>query len=199
MNVAHFPHHVTLLQKILVTRESSWGWKARKSIRSWQNPKKYRSCFLEMITVFILVLLSSLSFSEVHAGSTVYKSFLGTIPCPPCVHDYKITIIFPVEIPWHVFFTACQSYSLITVGMSWLNLQLTPPSLSGYEGFNAASSNQHLVHYDLNHRIQKDRLLFSAMKQVRHLAASKSWTIALRILFSVDSLISFLTHMQKCL
>lgn len=113
MNVAHHSHHVTLLQKILVTRESSWGWKARKSIRSWQNPKRYRSCFLGVTTVFILVLFSSLPFSAGHAGSIVYTSFLGTIPCPPCVHDYKITIIFPVEIPWHIFFIACQSYSLL--------------------------------------------------------------------------------------
>lgn len=56
---------------------------------------------------------------------------------------------------------------------------------------------------DLDHRIAKDRLFLSAVYQVRparhYLAACKSWTRTSMILFSVDSLISLLTHMQKCL
>ena len=159
MNVARNSHHVTLLQKILVTRKSSWGWKARESSRSWQDAKRYGPCLLGMTTVFILVLPSSLSwFPAVCAGSIVYKSPLRTIPCPPRAHDYKIIVVFPVEIPWPIFFSACQSYSLLllfnSVGTSWLILQPTPLSLSGYEGFNPASSNQHLVQCDRNHRIQ---------------------------------------------
>lgn len=39
-NVGHDSYHVYLLQKILATGESSWGWKARKSTRSWQDPKR---------------------------------------------------------------------------------------------------------------------------------------------------------------
>lgn len=54
--------------------------------------------FWEVTTVFILVLLSSSTFP---AGSIVYKSSLGTIPCPLYVHDYKINVLFPVETPWH--------------------------------------------------------------------------------------------------
>lgn len=50
-------------------------------------------------------------------------------------------------------------------------------------------------------RIQKDRLLLSAVSQMKpalqSLAVSNSWTRASRILVSVDSLISPLTHMQK--
>lgn len=97
MNVAHDSHHVHLLQKILATGESSWSWKARKSTRSWQDPKRYGSCFLRVTSVFILVLLSLSTFPAVSAGSTVYKSSLGTIPCLPMFMTRKL--IFPVETP----------------------------------------------------------------------------------------------------
>lgn len=46
MNSAHYSHHVNLLQEILVIRKSSQGWEVRKSTKSWQNLKRYGSCFL---------------------------------------------------------------------------------------------------------------------------------------------------------
>lgn len=61
MNVAHNSHHVTLLQEILITRKSSWGWKARESTRSWQDPEMWvlfsggDNCFYPCLTLFIIL------------------------------------------------------------------------------------------------------------------------------------------------
>lgn len=141
--------------------------------------------------VFLSLCYSS---STVPAGSRVYKSSLGAIPCTPYVHDHKINISSrnPLTYPLESLSVTLPSVTVI-LKLGWNSLthsRLLSPS------------NQHMVQGDLAHRIQKGRLLLSAVYQVRpalhYLAASNNWTRASGILFAVDSLISLLTHMQKC-
>lgn len=132
-------------------------------------------------------LTLSVNLSSSLGCSTVCKSSLCTIPCPPHVHHYNINVLFPVEAPWYVFFSFCQSHSLLSLlnsaGMSGLILQPTPPSFQDLKALTQLLQTSPWCNVSW---ITESRKILSAVYQVKpaplSLAANSSWTRASRIL-----------------
>lgn len=141
------------------------------------------------------------SSSTVPAGSRVYKSSLGALPCTPYVHDHKINISSrnPLTYPLESLSVTLPS---VTVKLGWNSLTHSR-LLSPFQDMKAFTPlPQSSTWCKVTWLTESRKVLLSAVYQVRpalhYLAASNSWTRASGILFAVDSLISLLTHMQKC-